>query len=254
MARSRWKSLGAIARCLGREELVDELAFEGGGLRFVEIDVSVRKRVLETHGPKTNHPKVSQNSRTRQKNPFKEPWHIVLSALCSPSNLFRDLGFRSGSIFCTVLRHGFPLGSPPLSSSLRSRRRLIAQLKLRYRYRNLLSAICGLSPLTNGAAPSPEYSSPKSSKYRWAPKNENTSSFKSAWSAALTSGGIGNGSSNFSAITRSTFVSIALYSGSRPSPALADPPSRLPTHHAEARTASGSLARGAQQRWNALRH
>jgi hypothetical protein len=65
----------------------------------------------------------------------------------------------------------------------------VAQLKLRYRYRNLLSAICGLSPLTNGAAPLPEYSSPKSSKYRWAPKNENTSSFKSAWSAALTCGG-----------------------------------------------------------------
>jgi hypothetical protein len=169
LARSRWQSLGAIARCLGREGLVDELAFAldlkgGSPTIWLEIDVSVRKRVLETHGPKTNHPKVSQNSRTRQKNPFKEPWHIVLSALCSPSNLFRDLGSRSGSIFCTVLRHGFPLGSPPLSSSLRSRRRLIAQLKLRYRYRNLLSAICGLSPLTNGAAPSPEYSSPKSSK------------------------------------------------------------------------------------------
>jgi hypothetical protein len=51
-------------------------------------------------------------------DPFKEPWHIVLSALCSPSNLFRDLGFRGGFIFCSVLRHGFPLGSPPLSSSI----------------------------------------------------------------------------------------------------------------------------------------
>jgi len=123
LARSRWQSLGAIARCLGREGLVDELAFAldlkgGSPTIWLEIDVSVRKRVLETHGPKTNHPKVSQNSRTRQKNPFKEPWHIVLSALCSPSNLFRDLGFRSGSIFCTVLRHGFPLCSPPLSSSI----------------------------------------------------------------------------------------------------------------------------------------
>jgi hypothetical protein len=63
-----------------------------------------------------------------------------------------------------------------------------AQHKLRYRYKNLLSAICGLSPLTNGAAPLPEYSFPKSSKYRWAPMNENTSSFKSARAAALTSG------------------------------------------------------------------
>jgi hypothetical protein len=148
-----------------------------------------------------------------------------------------------------------PIAAYSFTSATLHRRgwRLIAQLKLRYRYRNLLSAICGLSP-NNGTARSPEYSSPKSSKYRWVPKNENTSSFKSAWSAALTSGGIGNGSSNFSAITRSTFASIALYSGNPPSPALADPPSRLPTHHAEAQTASGSLARGAQQRWNALRH
>ncbi len=46
------------------------------------------------------------------------------------------------------------------------------------------------------------------------PKNENTSCFKSAWSAALTSGAIGNGKPNFSAMTRSTLASIALYSGS----------------------------------------
>jgi hypothetical protein len=34
---------------------------------WLEIDVAVRKRVSETHGPKTSHPPVSQNSRTRQK-------------------------------------------------------------------------------------------------------------------------------------------------------------------------------------------
>jgi len=45
-------------------------------------------------------------------------------------------------------------------------------------------------------------------------KTKNTSCFKSAWSAALTSGAIGNGKPNFSAMTRSTLASIALYSGS----------------------------------------
>ena len=114
-------SLGAIARCLGREGLVDELAFAldlkgGSPTIWLEIDVSVRKRVLENHGPKTSHPKVSQNSRTRQKNPFKEPWHIVLSALCSPSNLFRDLGFRSGSIFCTAY-HGLAASNQNASAN-----------------------------------------------------------------------------------------------------------------------------------------
>ena len=51
---------------------MDKLAFaldlQGGSHEiWLEIDASVRKRVLETHGPKTSHPKVSQNSRTRQK-------------------------------------------------------------------------------------------------------------------------------------------------------------------------------------------
>jgi tetratricopeptide (TPR) repeat protein len=77
---------------------------------------------------------------------------------------------------------------------------------LRFQYRKELKRAADRYASSPGRAARQirnRYSSPKSSKYRWAPKNENTSSFKSAWSAALTSGGIGNGSSNFSAITRS---------------------------------------------------
>jgi hypothetical protein len=52
----------------GSSVVLPSLDIEGGSPAiWLEIDGSVRKRVLETHGPKTSHPQVSQNSRTRQK-------------------------------------------------------------------------------------------------------------------------------------------------------------------------------------------
>ena len=73
LARSRWQSLGAIARCLGREGLVDELAFAldlkgGSPTIWLEIDVSVRKRVLELMAQKPVIPK-SRKTVERAKKP-----------------------------------------------------------------------------------------------------------------------------------------------------------------------------------------